>query len=149
MQVDGSRHVFPLAFEQPGKLASNRVALIGEAAHVVPPIGAQGLNLGLRDAAAIARLAAEAIANGGDPGADAVLARYRHARRLDIAGRDFVIGVANRTLLADFLPVQAARTAGMQLLTSFGPLRRVVMRTALDQGFRTVPSHNSANVDQI
>ncbi len=149
MQVDGPRHVFPLAFEQPDTLASNRVALIGEAAHVVPPIGAQGLNLGLRDAAAIARLAAEALAGGSDPGSDAVLARYRHARRLDIAGRDFVIGVANRTLLADFLPVQAARMAGMQILASIGPLRRAVMRTALDQGFRTLPAHNSANVGQI
>ena len=54
MNVAASRHVFPLMIEQPERLAAKRIAVVGEAAHVLPPIGAQGLNMGLRDAADLA-----------------------------------------------------------------------------------------------
>jgi 2-octaprenyl-6-methoxyphenol hydroxylase len=131
MRASGERHVFPLAFEQPDRLAANRVALIGEAAHVVPPIGAQGLNLGLRDAVAIAEVAAQEIAGGRDPGSAQALARYEHMRKPDILARGAVIDLANRTLLADFVPMQAIRALGMKLLDKIGPLRRFVMREAL------------------
>ena len=57
---------FPLAIETAQSFGRDRIALIGEAAHVIPPIGAQGLNLGLRDAASIAELVAEARRDGGD-----------------------------------------------------------------------------------
>ncbi len=131
MRVEGPRHVFPLAFEQPMRLAANRVALIGEAAHVVPPIGAQGLNLGLRDAIAIADVAAQELASGCDPGSAQALARYEQLRKADILARGAVIDLANRTLLADFVPLQAIRAIGMKLLDKVGPLRRFVMREAL------------------
>ena len=131
MRVEGVRHVFPLAFEQPNRLAQNRVALIGEAAHVVPPIGAQGLNLGLRDAIAIADVAAHEIAAGCDPASAHALARYEQLRKPDILARGTVIDLANRTLLADFVPLQAIRAIGMKLLDKVGPLRRFVMREAL------------------
>lgn len=140
MRIEGTRHVFPLGFERPDRLADRRTVLIGEAAHVVPPIGAQGLNLGLRDAKAIASLVAAEIGAGGDPGGDSVLERYRQMRRLDVAGREFVIAMANRTLLTDFLPVQIVRTAGMRLINEIGPLRKLVMRTALDQTARQAAS---------
>ncbi len=131
MRVEGPRHVFPLAFEQPMRLAANRVALIGEAAHVVPPIGAQGLNLGLRDAIAIADVAAQELTSGCDPGSAQALARYEQLRKADILARGAVIDLANRTLLADFVPLQAIRAIGMKLLDKVGPLRRFVMREAL------------------
>jgi 2-octaprenyl-6-methoxyphenol hydroxylase len=131
MRASGERHVFPLAFEQPDRLAANRVALVGEAAHVVPPIGAQGLNLGLRDAVAIAEIAAHELANGRDPGSVQALARYEHMRKPDILARGVVIELANRTLLADFVPAQAIRALGMKLLDKIGPLRRFVMREAM------------------
>ena len=131
LTVDPERHVFPLAFEQASALAARRVALVGEAAHVLPPIGAQGLNLGIRDAADIAKVIDEARAFGDDPGAEASLARYRNLRRLDVQGRMTVVGLANGTLLSDFLPVQAARALGMQLLQHVGPLRRFAMRQAI------------------
>ena len=131
MRVEGARHVFPLAFEQPTRLAQNRVALIGEAAHVVPPIGAQGLNLGLRDAIAIAEVAAHELVAGCDPGSAQALARYEQQRKADILARGAVIELANRTLLADFVPLQAIRAVGMKLLDKVGPLRRFVMREAL------------------
>ncbi len=131
MKVEGGRNVFPLSFEQPTRLAANRVALVGEAAHVVPPIGAQGLNLGLRDALAIAEVAVHELATGCDPGTASALARYEHLRKADILARGTVIDLANRTLLADFVPLQAIRAIGMKLLDKVGPLRRFVMREAL------------------
>lgn len=136
MTVEPGRHLFPLAIERPKSYARDRIALVGEAAHVVPPIGAQGLNLGLRDAADIARLAGEAIAAGQDPGADDVLRRYDRARRPDILSRTFAIDIANRSLLNDFLPLQPVRAVGMHLLGAIGPLRRFAMREGLTPTWR-------------
>ncbi|WP_298876663.1 UbiH/UbiF family hydroxylase [uncultured Bradyrhizobium sp.] len=136
MTVEPGRNVFPLAIERPNSFARDRIALVGEAAHVVPPIGAQGLNLGLRDAADIARLAGEAIASGQDPGADEVLRRYDRARRPDILSRTFAIDIANRSLLNDFLPLQPVRAVGMHLLGAIGPLRRFAMREGLTPTWR-------------
>ncbi|MDQ8728903.1 UbiH/UbiF family hydroxylase [Bradyrhizobium sp. LHD-71] len=131
VRIDPARHVFPLAFEQAERLAARRIALIGEAAHVLPPIGAQGLNLGLRDAAAIAAVATDALKSGRDPGDDAVLSEYRRRRRLDVSSRSFVVDLANRSLLSNLLPAQFARSLSMQALHDIGPLRRFVMRQAI------------------
>jgi 2-octaprenyl-6-methoxyphenol hydroxylase len=136
MTVEPWRNLFPLGIEHPRSFARDRIALVGEAAHVVPPIGAQGLNLGLRDAADIAELAGEAIAAGRDPGADDLLKRYDWARRPDILSRTFVIDMANRSLLNDFLPLQPVRAVGMHLLGAIGPLRRFAMREGLTPTWR-------------
>ncbi len=136
MTVEPGRNLFPLAIERPKSFGRDRIALVGEAAHVVPPIGAQGLNLGLRDASDIARLAGEAIAAGQDPGADEVLRRYDRARRPDILSRTFAIDIANRSLLNDFLPLQPVRAVGMHLLGAIGPLRRFAMREGLTPTWR-------------
>jgi 2-octaprenyl-6-methoxyphenol hydroxylase len=110
--------------------------LVGEAAHVIPPIGAQGLNLGLRDAADIAMYVREAMASGDDPGSPTVLRRYAAARRPDVLSREMAIDVANRSLLSDLLPMQSLRAAGMHLIGSVGPLRRLAMREGLSPGWR-------------
>lgn len=136
MTVEPGRNLFPLAIERPRSFGRDRIALVGEAAHVVPPIGAQGLNLGLRDAADIARLANDAIASGQDPGADEILRRYDRARRPDILSRTFAIDIANRSLLNDFLPLQPVRAVGMHLLGAIGPLRRFAMREGLTPTWR-------------
>jgi 2-octaprenyl-6-methoxyphenol hydroxylase len=136
IQIEPGRHLFPLAIEQPRQFAKARVALVGEAAHVVPPIGAQGLNMGLRDAADIADIAGAAIISGEDPGSPQVLKRYDSARRVDVASRTFAIDVANRSLLSDFLPMQSLRAAGLHLIGSFGPLRRLAMREGLAPSWR-------------
>ena len=136
MSVEPGRNLFPLAIERPKSFASDRIALVGEAAHVVPPIGAQGLNLGLRDAADIAKLAGKAVAAGRDPGTDEVLKRYDWARRPDILSRTFMIDMANRSLLNDFLPLQPVRAVGMHLLGAIGPLRRFAMREGLAPTWR-------------
>jgi len=126
--VEPGRGVFPLAVETAQRFAANRVALVGEAAHVVPPIGAQGLNLGLRDAATIGELAVKARRQRTDLGADAVVARYDRLRRPDVASRTAAVDMLNRSLLADFLPAQALRGLGLYLLDQVGPLRRAIMR---------------------
>jgi 2-octaprenyl-6-methoxyphenol hydroxylase len=131
MTTEGSRHVFPLTIEQSRQFAQKRVALVGEAAHVIPPIGAQGLNMGLRDAADIAAVVRDAIASGDDPGATNALRRYDTARRADVLSRTFAIDLANRSLLSDLLPVQSLRAAGLHLIGSVGPLRRLAMREGL------------------
>lgn len=128
IEVEPGRGVFPLAVETAQRLGDRRVALVGEAAHVIPPIGAQGLNLGLRDAATIAELAVAAHAAGDDVGADELTARYEYLRRADVTSRTLVIDLLNRSLLSDFLPVQAARSAGLFLVHRIGPLRRAMMR---------------------
>jgi len=138
VRVEAGRNVFALTIERPEQFASHRVALVGESAHVVPPIGAQGLNMGLRDAADIADIAGNAISLGEDPGSPAVLARYQSARRSDVASRLIAIDVANRSLLSDFLPMQSLRAAGMHLLGSFGPLRRLAMREGLAPTWKRV-----------
>lgn len=124
----GPRAAFPLSGVVAEPLAQRRIALVGEAGHRLPPIGAQGLNLGLRDAAWLADLVADAMADGRDPGGDAVLAAYDAARRGDVKSRAVAVDVLNRSLLAGLLPVDVARGAGLAALKSLGPLRRLVMR---------------------
>jgi 2-octaprenyl-6-methoxyphenol hydroxylase len=136
MTIEGSRHVFPLTIERPAQFAQKRVALVGEAAHVIPPIGAQGLNMGLRDAADIAAVVRDAVASGDDPGAPNMLRRYDLARRADVLSRTFAIDLANRSLLSDLLPVQSLRAAGLHLIGSIGPLRRLAMREGLAPSWR-------------
>jgi 2-octaprenyl-6-methoxyphenol hydroxylase len=134
--VEPGRHLFPLTIEQPRQFAGRRIALVGEAAHVLPPIGAQGLNMGLRDAADIADIAREAMLQGEDPGSPPVLSRFNSARRADVASRIFAIDLANRSLLSDFLPMQTLRAAGLHLIGALGPLRRLAMREGLAPSWR-------------
>jgi 2-octaprenyl-6-methoxyphenol hydroxylase len=109
----------------------SRVALVGEAAHAVPPIGAQGLNLGFRDVEALSALLAAAKRQGDDTGGDKLLRDYTAARRGDIVSRTFGADVLNRSLLSGFLPLQAARGLGLYALGAIGPLRRAFMRRGI------------------
>jgi 2-octaprenyl-6-methoxyphenol hydroxylase len=124
--VEPGRGVFPLAIETATRFGAGRVVLIGEAAHVIPPIGAQGLNLGLRDAATIAELVVAISRDGADVGE--VPARYQEMRRADVVSRTLAVDLLNRSLLSDFVPLQGARGLGLFLMDRIGPLRRAVMR---------------------
>jgi 2-octaprenyl-6-methoxyphenol hydroxylase len=128
MTVEPGRGIFPLAIETADAFAHDRIALVGEAAHVVPPIGAQGLNLGLRDGATIAELVAEARRQNIDIGTPDVLARYDTQRRADVTSRSIAVDLLNRSLLTDFLPAQGARGLSLYLVDRIGPLRRALMR---------------------
>jgi 2-octaprenyl-6-methoxyphenol hydroxylase len=125
---EGGYALFPLAVERARRFAHTRVALIGEAAHLLPPIGAQGLNLGLRDAAAIAELTVAAHRNGRDVGATEVTERYNAWRGMDVGSRTLAVDLLHRSLLSDFLPLQGARGLSLFMLGRIGPLRRAIMR---------------------
>lgn len=132
IEAEPGHGAFPLAVATARRFAAGRIALVGEAAHVIPPIGAQGLNLGLRDAATIAELAVDARRAGGDVGGAEVIAAYDRMRRTDVTSRTFAVDLLNRSLLSDFLPVQGMRSLGLFLLDRVGPLRRAVMREGVD-----------------
>ncbi|NVN86267.1 MAG: UbiH/UbiF family hydroxylase [Rhodopseudomonas sp.] len=138
VSVEPGRNLFPLAIERPKHFARARIALVGEAAHVVPPIGAQGLNMGLRDAGDIADIVRDALARDEDLGGAAVMSRFEKARRADVTSRTFAIDIANRSLLSDLLPAQAARAVGMHLIGALGPLRRLAMREGLSPSWRSL-----------
>jgi 2-octaprenyl-6-methoxyphenol hydroxylase len=124
--VEPGYGVFPVSIATASRFAANRVALVGEAAHLFPPIGAQGLNLGVRDAIVIAEIAGDIHRRGGDIG-DAIAA-YDRRRRSDIAGRSIAVDLLNRSLLSDFLAVQGLRGLTLYALDRIGPLRRAAMR---------------------
>lgn len=124
----GARGTFPLSGLQARDFAANRIALVGEAAHVVPPIGAQGLNLGYRDVRALTRTVKE---SSDDPGGEQVMRGYNLARRGDVMTRTLAADMLNRTLYSGFLPFQLARGAGLYLVNTVGPLRRLLMREGI------------------
>ena len=134
MRVLGQRGAVPLSSLHPTRVVAPRLALVGEAAHAFPPIGAQGLNLGLRDAAALAALVGETLEQGGDIGGAALLDAYDRGRRADISTRSAAVGLMNRSLLSGFLPADMARGLGMAALDLIGPLRRFVMRQGIEPG---------------
>lgn len=131
IKVEPGRGLFPLHVATARRFADQRIALVGEAAHVIPPIGAQGLNLGLRDAATIGEIVVGAYRGGLDIGGADVLVRYDRMRRADVSSRTFAINLLNRTLLSDFLPLQGMRGLGLYMLDRIGPLRRAVMREGI------------------
>ncbi len=122
---------FPLSSLAVREYGRTRVALVGEAAHVTPPIGAQGLNLGFRDVEALLGLLAAAKEKKEDLGSDELLRSYSAARRGDIMSRTVGADILNRSLLSDILPLQAARGLGLYALGSIGPLRRAFMRRGM------------------
>jgi 2-octaprenyl-6-methoxyphenol hydroxylase len=128
MHVEPGRGSFALSVATADRFAAHRIALTGEAAHQFPPIGAQGLNLGLRDAVTIAEIAGEIFRNRGDIGGVQATVEYNRRRRGDVIGRTLAVDLLNRSLLTDFLPMQGARGLSLYLLSCIGPLRRAVMR---------------------
>lgn len=130
MTVAGPRGRVPMGGLSVDRFADGRMALIGEAAHVFPPIGAQGLNLGLRDVAALR----DAVAGADDPGAEAALSAYDRSRQADVRLRTGAVDALNRTLLTDLLPADLMRGAGLLALSRIAPLRRLVMRQGLAGG---------------
>lgn len=123
----GPRRLFPMRGLKARDMTGPRLMLVGEAAHVVPPIGAQGLNMSFRDIAE----AYDIINKFKDPGGKAALAAYKAARMADIVPRQTAIDLMNRSLLADLTLVNGARAAALAAIGNFGPLRRFAMRRGL------------------
>ena len=127
----GARAEFKVAGLVANRLAARRTVLVGEAAHILPPIGAQGLNLGLRDAACLADCVADTLRRRGDPGGEEALEAYRSARQLDVMTRTLGVDLLSRALLTSLPPLQAARGLVLHGLNTLPPLRRAVMRLGL------------------
>ena len=128
--VEGPRFVYPLALSLAEKLVAPRIALIGDAAHGVHPVAGQGLNMGLKDAAALAEVLAEAARLGEDIGAETVLERYARWRRFDNAALAAGFDAFVRLFSNDIAPVRLARDLGMAAVNRIGPLRRAFMHEA-------------------
>lgn len=131
VEIDGPVQAFPLKGGVATAMTGPRIALVGEAAHVFPPIGAQGLNLGLRDARDLVAAAATAR---DDPGRPAAMARYEGSRRKDVLSRTVGVDALNRSLLAGFLPVQATRAFGLSAMAALPALRHFAMREGTSPG---------------
>ena len=129
-QVEGPVFVYPLALELAEALTARRTALLGDAAHGVHPIAGQGLNLGLKDAAALAEVLVEAARLGEDLGSDGVLDRYVRWRRTDNVALAAATDLFNRLFTNDITPLRLIRGAGMAVVNRIGPARRFFMQEA-------------------
>ena len=122
--------VFPLKLQIAREFVAPRLALIGDAAHVVHPIAGQGLNLGLKDVAALAEVVAEAMRLGLDHGTADVLERYQRWRRLDTALMAMMTDVMNRLFSNDVAPVRALRDFGLGIVDRLPRLKDAMIARA-------------------
>jgi len=127
----GPRWSYPLAFLHAENYAAERLALVGEAAHVIHPIAGQGLNLGLRDVAALAEVLVDARRLGLDIGEPNILRRYERWRRLDNWMLAAVTDTLNRLFSNAIPPVKLARDLGLAAVNQMPPLKRLFMRHAM------------------
>lgn len=126
--VEAGAQSFPLSGMTADRFGKGRFVLLGEAAHAFPPIGAQGLNLSLRDIMALRELIGDS-----EPANYSTLGeRFDRRRQADIRSRTLSVDLLNSSLLSDFLPVQFLRSAGLHLLSALGPLRSIVMREGIE-----------------
>ncbi len=130
MAIDGPRGRVPMGGLAVARFTSDRAALIGEAAHAFPPIGAQGLNLGFRDVRSLCDALGDAASSPAEAVADR-LSAYERDRTTDVRLRTMAVDTLNRTLLSDMLPADFMRGAGLLTLANLGPLRRMVMRQGM------------------
>jgi 2-octaprenyl-6-methoxyphenol hydroxylase len=136
VEVEEKLQAFPLKMQLARELVANRLALIGDAAHVVHPIAGQGLNLGLKDVAALAEVVIEAMRLGLDHGGADVLERYQRWRRFDTTLMAMVTDGMNRLFSNDHAPVRALRDLGLGVVDRLPPLKQAMMARAagIDRG---------------
>ncbi len=126
----GPRWSYPLRLHLARAYAKDRFALAGDAAHTIHPLAGQGLNLGLKDVAALAETVLDAARLGLDYGRLDVLKRYERWRRFDSFALAAVTDSLNRLFSNDFPPLRLARDLGLGAVDRIAPLRRFFMRHA-------------------
>ncbi|HEY2481014.1 MAG TPA: UbiH/UbiF/VisC/COQ6 family ubiquinone biosynthesis hydroxylase [Caulobacteraceae bacterium] len=129
-RLEGPRFTYPLSLQMAERLTAPRLALAGDSGHAIHPIAGQGLNMGLKDCAALAEVLVAAARLGEDIGAQTVLARYDRWRRFDNIAVAAATDAFNRLFTNDNALVRAARDAGMAVVNRIGPARRLFMTEA-------------------
>lgn len=133
LRLEGRRWSYPLELSNAERYAAPRLALVGDAAHAIHPVAGQGLNLGLRDVAALAEVVVEARRIGLDIGGAEVLARYERWRRVDSLSMIAVTDGLVRLFSNDLPPVRLARDLGLAAVNRMAPLKRFFMRHAMGE----------------
>ena len=128
LNVISPRSIWPMIAQYARAMAGQRVALIAEAAHVLPPIGAQGLNMSLADLGALLDLAQARREGLGD---SAMLAAYHRKRHSEVVARVMGIDALNRASMASAQPLRDLRKLGLEMLHGITPLRHVMMKAGL------------------
>ncbi len=128
LKLASRRTVWPIISQHAERLSAQRLVLIAEAAHVVPPIGAQGLNMSLRDLGALLDLATARRDALGDA---AMTEGYHRARIRDVELRVAGIDLLNRASMAGWRPLRDARALGLSTLHALAPVRRALMQMGL------------------
>ena len=129
-RLDGPVFTYPLSLHLPETLTAPRAALVGDAAHGVHPVAGQGLNLGLKDAAALVQVLVEAVRLGEDIGSEAVLERYARWRSVDNIGLAVAADAFVRLFSNDNPLLRVVRGAGLSVVNRIGPARRFFMQEA-------------------
>ncbi len=127
----GPRWAYPLALMQAERYVARRMVLVGEAAHVIHPIAGQGLNIGIRDIAALAELLIDTRRLGLDIGEDSVLEQYQQWRRADALLLAAVTDGLNRLFSNTIEPIRLIRDVGLSVVNQLPPLKRLLMRHAM------------------
>ena len=130
MHPEGPRHVYPLGLSVAKTFRAKRLALIGDAAHVVHPIAGLRFDLGLRDIAALAECLGDAAQLGGDLGGDVTLERYENWRRVDTAMVAAAADGLNRLFSNDNSAIRILRDSGLRIVDAVNPLKTAFMREA-------------------
>jgi 2-octaprenyl-6-methoxyphenol hydroxylase len=130
INVIGARRVHPLGFSVARSFVAERIALIGDAAHVIHPIAGQGLNMGLKDVAALAEVIVDAVRLGLDPGAATALERYQRWRRFDTMAMGLATDGLNRLFSNRSDVLRLARDVGLGLVDRVPNLKRLFIREA-------------------
>ncbi len=130
IEAIGARRVHPLGFFVARSFIAERVALIGDAAHVIHPIAGQGLNMGLKDVAALAEVIVDAARLGLDPGSAGVLERYQRWRRFDTMAMGFATDGLNRLFSNRSDALRLVRDVGLGMVDRLPSLKRLFIREA-------------------
>ena len=130
ISLAGERFTYPLSLSLAQSFTASRLALVGDAAHGVHPIAGQGLNLGLRDVAALAQVVTEAARRGEDIGATDVLQRYQRWRRFDATTLALGMDSVNRLFSNDNPLLRTGRGLGLGAVNAIPGLRRTFIRQA-------------------
>jgi 2-octaprenyl-6-methoxyphenol hydroxylase len=130
LSLEGPRFGYPLALQLAERMIDARVALAGDSAHGIHPLAGQGLNLGLKDCAALAECVADAVAVGLDAGDVTALERYQKWRRFDNVTMALGMEFFDKMFSNDIAPLRIARRAGLAAVNGIGPARRFFMKYA-------------------